>query len=157
MNRRTTLKGFTLIEVIVSISISTILLLITIKISTSLTTNYLMDVKENIKKNNIDNALLNIDNLINCSLIDDIKGDFDKNKIIIKYITDINKNYYKIKTIGLYNNNLIVSTINYDSDGVTKGDNTLLKNVKEFNVIKKENLIYFEIVMISQERYIRCI
>lgn len=157
MNKNTFLKGFTLIEVMISISIASIVLFITVKIGATLITNYLGSVKENIERNNIDNALLNIDNLVNCSLIEEIQCDFDKNIINVKYTTDIKKNYYKIKTIELHKANLVVSTINYDSDGKTKGENTLLKNVKEFNVIKKENLIYFEIVMASEERYIRCI
>ena len=99
--------------------------------------------------------MLNLDNLINGYLVSDIK--VENNKITIKYDVDLEKNYYKIKSIYLNNNKLMISTINHDSNGVSSGQNVILNNVKEFNVYIKEALIYFEIITDSGESRIRCI
>ena len=81
----------------------------------------------------------------------------ENNKITIKYDVDLEKNYYKIKSIYLNNNKLMISTINHDSNGMSSGQNVILNNVKEFNVYIKEALIYFEIITDSGESRIRCI
>ena len=98
---------------------------------------------------------MNLDNLINGYLVSDIK--VENNKITIKYDVDLEKNYYKIKSIYLNNNKLMISTINHDSNGISSGQNVILNNVKEFNVYIKEALIYFEIITDSGESRIRCI
>ena len=108
-----------------------------------------------ILEDNFDNAMLNLDNLINGYLVSDIK--VENNKITIKYDVDLEKNYYKIKSIYLNNNKLMISTINHDSNGMSSGQNVILNNVKEFNVYIKEALIYFEIITDSGESRIRCI
>ena len=51
---------------------------------------------------------------------------------------------------------MVKTLINDDLDTST-GNNVLLKNVKDFNVLQKDELIYFEIITKSEERRIRCI
>ena len=148
-------EGFTLLEIIISLGISVSLLLVIIKINADIIGDYCNSSEKSILENNFDNAMLNLDNLINGYLVSDIK--VENNKITIKYDVDLEKNYYKIKSIYLNNNKLMISTINYDSNGVSSGQNVILNNVKEFNVYTKEALIYFEIITDLGESRIRCI
>ena len=148
-------EGFTLLEIIISLGISVSLLLVIIKINADIIGDYCNTSEESILEDNFDNAMLNLDNLINGYLVSDIK--VENNKITIKYDVDLEKNYYKIKSIYLNNNKLMISTINHDSNGMSSGQNVILNNVKEFNVYIKEALIYFEIITDSGESRIRCI
>ena len=148
-------EGFTLLEIIISLGISVSLLLVIIKINADIIGDYCNNSEESILEDNFDNAMLNLDNLINGCLVSDIK--VENNKITIKYDVDLEKNYYKIKSIYLNNNKLMISTINHDSNGISSGQNVILNNVKEFNVYIKEALIYFEIITDSGESRIRCI
>lgn len=148
-------EGFTLLEIIISLGISVSLLLVIIKINADIIGDYCNNSEERILEDNFDNAMLNLDNLINGYLVSDIK--VENNKITIKYDVDLEKNYYKIKSIYLNNNKLMISTINHDSNGMSSGQNVILNNVKEFNVYIKEALIYFEIITDSGESRIRCI
>ena len=148
-------KGFTLLEVVISISISMILLLSIVKINIELVGNYIKISEESIVENSFDNALLNLDNIINGYLVSNINT--EDNKIIIKYDIDIEENFYKIKKIYLNNKKLMVETNNYDSDGFSKGNNVILNNVREFNVYVKDNLIYYKITLCSGESRIKCI
>ena len=135
-------EGFTLLEIIISLGISVSLLLVIIKINADIIGDYCNNSEESILEDNFDNAMLNLDNLINGYLVSDIK---------------VENNYYKIKSIYLNNNKLMISTINHDSNGMSSGQNVILNNVKEFNVYIKEALIYFEIITDSGESRIRCI
>ena len=148
-------EGFTLLEIIISLGISVSLLLVIIKINADIIGDYCNNYEESILEDNFDNDMLNLDNLINGYLVSDIK--VENNKITIKYDVDLEKNYYKIKSIYLNNNKLMISTINHDSNGMSSGQNVILNNVKEFNVYIKEALIYFEIITDSGESRIRCI
>ena len=135
-------EGFTLLEIIISLGISVSLLLVIIKINADIIGDYCNNSEESILEDNFDNAMLNLDNLINGYLVSDIK---------------VENNNYKIKSIYLNNNKLMISTINHDSNGMSSGQNVILNNVKEFNVYIKEALIYFEIITDSGESRIRCI
>ena len=148
-------EGFTLLEVIISLGISMSLLLVIIKINGDIIGDYCNNSEESILEDNFDNAMLNLDNMINGYLVSDIKA--ENNQITIKYDLDLEENYYKIKRIFLNNNKLMIATINHDSNGVSSGQNVILNNVKEFNVYTKEDLIYFEIITESGESRIRCI
>ena len=51
----------------------------------------------------------------------------------------------------------MVKTLIDDQGDVSTGNNVLLKDVKFFNVVSKENLIYFEIITKKGEYRVRCI
>lgn len=157
MNITNKRAGFTLLEIIISLGISISLLLVVVKLSSSVVNQYLADTKVSITDNNFDNAMLNLDNTINGYMVSNIECDENNKKITVKYETDIEKNYYKLRTIYQNNNKLMLSTTNYDVDGLSKGENVILNNIKEFNVYKKGKLIYYEIIMDSGESRIRCI
>ena len=148
-------EGFTLLEVIISLGISMSLLLIIIKVNSEVINDYCSNSKESILEDNFDNAMLNLDNIINGYEVSDIKA--ENNQIIIKYDFDFEKDYYKIRKIFFSSNKLMVSTINHDSKGISSGKNVILNNVKEFNVYTKKSLIYFEIITELGESRIRCI
>ena len=131
-------EGFTLLEVIISLGISMSLLLIIIKVNSEVINDYCSNSKESILEDNFDNAMLNLDNIINGYEVSDIKA--ENNQIIIKYDLDFEKDYYKIRKIFFSSNKLMVSN-----------------NVKEFNVYTKKSLIYFEIITELGESRIRCI
>ena len=87
-------EGFTLLEIIISLGISVSLLLVIIKINADIIGDQCNNSEESILEDNFDNAMLNLDNLINGYLVSDIK--VENNKITIKYDVDLEKNYYKI-------------------------------------------------------------
>ena len=87
-------EGFTLLEVIISLGISMSLLLIIIKVNSEVINDYCSNSKESILEDNFDNAMLNLDNIINGYEVSDIKA--ENNQIIIKYDLDFEKDYYKI-------------------------------------------------------------
>lgn len=157
MNITSKKAGFTMLEIIISLGIAVSLLLILVKLSASMLNEYVEDTKLCIDDANFDNAMLNLDNNINGYLVSTIDANINDDIVTVKYVTDIKNNYYKIKNIYYKNNKLMVSTDNFDSDGYSKGENVILNNVKEFNVYKKGNLIYYEIIMNSGESRIRCI
>ena len=148
-------EGFTLLEVIISLGISMSLLLIIIKVNSEVINDYCSNSKESILEDNFDNAMLNLDNIINGYEVSDIKA--ENNQIIIKYDLDFEKDYYKIRKIFFSRNKLMVSTINQYNMGIRSGKNVILNNVKEFNVYTKKSLIYFEIITELGESRIRCI
>ena len=76
-------EGFTLLEVIISLGISMSLLLIIIKVNSEVINDYCSNSKESILEDNFDNAMLNLDNIINGYEVSDIKA--ENNQIIIKY------------------------------------------------------------------------
>ena len=77
-------------------------------------------------------------------------------KKIIKNIYVLDK---KTENNNIYkkDSNLMVKTLINDDLDTSAGNNILLKNVKEFNVLQKGQLIYFEIVTNNEEKRIRCI
>ena len=86
-------EGFTLLEIIISLGISVSLLLVIIKINADIIGDYCNNSEESILEDNFDNAMLNLDNLINGYLVSDIKVENNKiplntmliwKKIIIK-------------------------------------------------------------------------
>ena len=66
-------EGFTLLEIIISLGISVSLLLVIIKINADIIGDYCNNSEESILEDNFDNAMLNLDNLINGYLVSDIK------------------------------------------------------------------------------------
>lgn len=88
-------EGFTLLEIIISLGISVSLLLVIIKINADIIGDYCNNSEESILEDNFDNAMLNLDNLINGYLVSDIK--VENNKITIKYDVDLEKIIIKLK------------------------------------------------------------
>jgi hypothetical protein len=112
-------------------------------------------ITKSTELNNLDNCLINIDNIFRNNYITDINIKSNEVEVVSK-LAHSSKSTKK-KIIYIKDNNLKVKTLVNDESDIDVGNNILLKNVKEFNVFKKDKLIYFEIITISKERRIRCI
>lgn len=153
-------KGYTLIEVIVVIAIIMLLGGVTITLTVESIRDYFVNIERCFLEDKFDNALLNMDTICNSGGIVSIKinepfKDIKSNNITINY-TDINGNL-KIKIIYLKGENLMVRTLNYESDTLSVGDNVILDNINEFEVIEKENLIYYRIGSLKYGERVRCL
>ena len=147
--------GFTLIEIIISLGILTIIMPISFNIITSAIKEYSLFINKNTELNDLDNCLINIDNILRSDYITSIKTEEDSIEIDTKLVHD--GKTIKKKMIYIKDSNLMVKTIVNDSLDTSVGNNILLKNVRDFNVLKKGELIYFEIITKGEEKRIRCI
>ena len=157
MNATRNKQGYSLVEVVIVMALASIITAMVVKGSLASVKEYTASVERCMNEDGIDNAMLNIDRLVNTALINKISCDEEQDKIEIQYINDINSEYFNKKTILKVGNRLKVVTEN-NIDGIkTKGENILLDNVGAFEVYKKDQLIYFKIEMESGEEKIRCI
>lgn len=147
--------GFTLIELVISLGIFTIITAVSFNIIISATKEYVLYINKSTELDNLDNCLINIDNILRSNYVTAINIEGDKIEVVSKLVH--NGKSIKKKIIYLKDNNLMVKTLINDDLDTSTGNNILLKNVKEFNVLKKGELIYFEIVTKSEEKRIRCI
>ena len=153
-------KGYTLIEVIVVITIIMLLGGITVTLTVESISDYFINIERCFLEDKFDNALLNMDMICNSGGIVSIKineqfNDIKSNNIKINY-KDINDNV-KIKIIYLKGENLMVRTLNYEGGTLSVGDNIILNNVNDFEVIEKEELIYYKIKSLKYGERIRCL
>lgn len=148
-------KGYTLIEVIVSIAISIIVMTIGTTLIIRTYRSYVNIVEENIRADSVDNALLTIDRLLTGYMITSIIPDSVNDEIKINYLIEHGKVGIKSKTIKLYQSKLRVETYRV---GMSKsGNNTVLNGVKSFDVIKKKNMYYYKITLDRGGEIIHCI
>ncbi|GAA0069176.1 hypothetical protein UT300003_06990 [Clostridium sardiniense] len=156
-------KGYTIIECIAYIFISSVL--VTLIMNTTLEIyKYTSRRTEMInREDEIDNAILNIRKIFN--EVGNTKYIVNNNKIeIIKEeqgkeqvdnnSSDINVNSKEFEVIS---RNLRVKYYSFNNGNKEyKTSNLILENVKSFNVYKKENLIYMEIV-VDDRSYLVCL
>lgn len=153
-------KGYTLIEVMVVISIIMLLGGITVTLTVESISDYFINVERVFLEDKFDNALLNMDIICNGGEIVSIEvnekfNDIKSNNIKVNY-KDIKGNL-KIKIIYLKGENLMVRTLNYESGTLSVGDNIILNNVNSFEVIEKEKLIYYKINSLKYGERVRCL
>ena len=151
-------KGYTLIETIAVISISTIVMAIGITLIISTYKNYANIIEESTRIDEIDNALLSIDRLLTGNMITEINPDIVKNEIEVNYLRDHEKTLVKTKLIRRQGERLVVETHNKGQpDNSLLVRNTILKNVKAFTIIQKEKLYYYKITLKTGDEIIQCI
>ena len=155
MKEKKNKRGFTLIELLVSLGIFTIITTVSFNIIISATKEYVLYINKSTELDNLDNCLINIDNILRSNYIIAINVEGDKIEIVSKMVHKGKS--IKKKIIYKKDNNLMVKTLINDDLDTSTGNNVLLKNVKDFNVLQKDELIYFEIITKSEERRIRCI
>lgn len=146
-------RGYTLIEVIVAILISTIVMTIGTTLIITTYKTYINIMADNIQADSVDNALLTIDRLLTGYMIVDIIPNTERNEIKTNYLIEHEEEAKKSKIIKYKNSKLVVETQN----GGRSVTNTILKGVKSFDVISKENLYYYKITLITGEEIIHCI
>lgn len=148
-------KGFSLIEVIVTLAIFMIIMAVSVEVIVSTFTDYIVYLDKSIAMDSLDNCMINIDNILRGTYIKSI--DDNENQIVVTAMLSHNSESTSKKIIYLKGNNLMVKTLINDQGDVSTGNNVLLKGVKNFEVITKENLIYFEITTMKGEYRVRCI
>lgn len=148
-------KGYTLIEVIVSIAISTIFMIIGTTLIINSYRSYVNIVEENIRADALDNALLTIDRLLTGYMIMSIVPNSVNDEIKINYLIEHGKVGIKSKTIKRYQSKLRVET--YRAGMSKSGNNTVLNDIKSFDVIQKKNIYYYKITLDTGEEIIHCI
>lgn len=145
-------RAFTLVELIAVIAIFSIIAATSVKIIFSSASDYIIFINKSINLDNIDNCMVNIDNLLRVNFVESIT--IDSNKIYINSKSSHDNGYKITKIIHLQGNNLMVKTL---ESNIYKANNVLLRNVEEFQVFNKNNLIYFSITTKTGESRIRCI
>ncbi|MDQ0149276.1 hypothetical protein ACFO6R_06660 [Eubacterium multiforme] len=156
--------GFTLIECIAYIFISTIILCLITTITIDGYKHFIRRGEFINREDEIDNAILTIRKIfsdVNNTdyIIKDNKVEIIKEEEGIEEVNNknnvINKNLnVKSKEFEVISGNLYVKYYSYNQFQNKKKyetSNIILKNVEEFNVLKKENLIYANFIVDGRE------
>lgn len=153
-------KGYTLIEIIAAIAISTIVLTMGCTLIITSYKTYINMVNKSIRQDEIDNALLSIDRMVTGDMMKDINFNVTSNEIIINYFRDINLNLINTKIIKRNSEKLSIETHNLSQappQSTLLARNTILDKVSNFEIIKKGNLYYYKLTLNTGEVIIQCI
>lgn len=150
-------KGYTLLEVVAVIGMSTIAMIIGITIIINIYKNYINIKKDIMRADQIDNALLNIDRLLTGYMITEIKPSSKDSEIEVKYLMKHKETSIKSKIIKVQRGNLVVETYNKEESMSALNTMPILKEVKNFSIIQKENIYYYKITLKTGEEIINCI
>lgn len=141
--------GFTIIESLVYIFLTTLILVEGISLYVSMYKSYMENKTSTIKYNNYQNFYINLDNIISEGNIEEITVNNDN----IIFSRD-HKSEKLIKEIKANEGEIVVK---YLRNGVTETINTMLVGVDRFEVKTKGNLIYLIIYDKEGKEFIRCI
>jgi len=142
-------RGFTIIESLVYIFLTTIILVEGINLFVLMYKSYIETVKLTIKYNNCQNFYINLDDII-------CEGGLNQIIVDDKYILfskDIKSNNLD-KVIKSYEGKIIVK---YMRANVTQTINTMLEDIDELEIKKKGKLIYLIIHDKDGKEFIKCI
>lgn len=142
-------KGFTIIESLVYIFLTTIILVEGISLYISIYKSYLETQLLTIKCNNYQNFYINLDNIIAEGNIEKIVANSD-NIIFSKDNKAENIN----KIIKAFDGKIVVKYTKYSSSETI---NYMLKDIDKLEVKAKKNLIYLIIYDKEGKEFIKCI
>ncbi|MBW6410930.1 hypothetical protein [Clostridium weizhouense] len=142
-------KGFTIIESIVYIFLTTLVLLEGIRCMTNFYKGYIESKNISITYDKMQTFYLNLDSILK----EDQKENIEVHDNYLLIYRDI-ESELKSKMIIKEKDSLVVK---YFEGENPKGKNTLLLNISDFKVIEKENLIYTVIVDKDGKEFIRCL
>lgn len=142
-------KGFTIIESIVYIFLTTLVLLEGIRCITNFYKGYIENKNISIAYNEMQTFYLNLDSILK----EDEKENIEVHDNYLLIYRNV-ESELKSKMIIREKNSLVVKYFDGENP---KGKNTLLLNVSDFKVIEKENLIYTIIVNKDGKEFIRCL
>ena len=137
-------RGFTLIELIISLSLITTISLIEIKNLALNNKIYYMEVNRNLEEFYINEAFTFIDYKINTSTSVERTSKYGRSMI---KLTSDRKSF-----IELYGSTLIIA---YDTE-YPMDYNNIMYSIKEFNIEEKGNVLYIKIIDKYGEEYERC-
>jgi len=142
-------RGFTIIESLVYIFLTTIILVEGLNLYVLMYKHYIDVTKLAIRYNNYQNFYINLDNIISEGNLEEIITD-DNYILLSKNIEDPNLS----KTIKSYEGEIVVKCI----DKLGKSTiNTMVKDIDILEVKKKGKLNYLIIHDIEGKEFIRCI
>lgn len=144
-------KGFTLLELIISLSIASILIMIITRMFCYEVKNYKNFIIQDRKENYSKEALRFIE-----THVEDVRNEYieiEGNKLIIK------KNYGEVNIIEKKFNsnkkyNMVIDYYNHKES--TKGTNIIVYDIKDFIVYKNKNIIYVTIEIENGVKFERC-
>lgn len=142
-------KGFTIIESLVYIFLTTMILVEGINLFALMYKSYIEATNLTIQYNNCQNFYINLDNIISEGGLEEII--IDDNYIL--FSKDIKSN--NLDKIIKSNQGKIF--VKYMRSNITETINTMLEDINSFEVKKKENLIYLIIHDKDGKEFIRCI
>lgn len=137
-------RGFTLIELIISLSLIATISLIEIKNLALNNKIYYMEVNRNLEEFYINEAFTFIEYKINTSTSVEIISKHGRSMI---KLTSDRKSF-----IELYGSTLIIS---YDNE-YPMDYNNIMYSIKGFNIEEKDNVLYIKIIDKYGEEYERC-
>lgn len=142
-------RGFTIIESLVYIFLTTMILVEGINLFVLMYKSYIDIVKITIKYNNFQNFYINLDNIICEGGVESIL--VDDNYILFLKNSKFNNLDKKIKS----NEGKIV--VKYTRDGATQAINNILNDIDNLEIKKKGKIIYLIIHDKDGKEFIRCI
>lgn len=146
-------KGFTLIEMIIYLAVSLLIILILSDIFIISYKSFNKNIKKDSYINSIENGIIAIKDMSMDSRV--IFKEKNNNSLVLyqKF-----KDFYCVQSIYKKNNQLIVEySERYDNGNYEiKAEQTIIKNINDFYVYEKENLLYIKIIKKGKE-YIICI
>lgn len=151
--------GFTLIEIVIVLTIQMIFISISYKVVSNLNLSYknLRDIA--IQEDNYDDSFLNIDRLLKSMMLKDIiikesnsssRGEIS---IFIKENHKLDKIIKKVIRLDSVGNKIILETFN---ENTRLGVNILMRNVEDLNIIKKGKLNYIKVKTLDGEEKVQC-
>lgn len=147
--------GFSLIELLTALAIFAIITSISFNVIISSMKEYFIYIDKIAELDNLDNCMINIDNILRDNYITTINSENNQIEVVSKLVH--NGKTIKKKIIYKKDNTLMVKTLINDELDTSIGNNVLLKNVENFQVLRKGELIYFDITTTKGEKRIRCI
>ena len=128
-------KGFTLIEVIIYISIASLLITLMMGLVIKLISFRKEYLRQSIEEDFVTNSLIAISNELNDFAVDTVE--LENNETIL-----IKQKFNKNSKIAIYGSDLAILQYNGHSESTV---NKILKGVEDFEVIKKGKLLYIKI------------
>lgn len=153
-------KGSTLIELIIAMSINLIMITVSFQIISVSKKNIDFFIEESILGDYFDDGLMAIDRITKGSMITNIKiveGNTLENQKIIVTLRKTNlqeKTYDKVISFSESSKRVKLQT--YEGKYLT-GTNTIMRNVEDFTILKKENLYYLKTIYKGGKERIICL
>ncbi len=155
-------RGYTIIECIAYIFISSILAMIIMNTTIEIYKYALIRTKMINREDEIDNAILNVrkifnevDNtryIVNNNKVEIIKEEQGKEAVDNQNSIDVN---VKSKEFEIISGNLRVKYYSFNNGKKEfKTSNLILDNVESFKIYRKENLLYMEIIIDKREYFV---
>ncbi|GAA0085023.1 hypothetical protein UT300007_14620 [Clostridium sp. CTA-7] len=160
INNKKKKRGFTLLEITITISIQIILIGLSYRTVLVACNSYKTLKDKAIREDAFDDGLLTIDRLLKAKMIKDIEikeGNLNQEcEIVINIKENHNEDGLVQKKIKLdkFNQKIVLETY---KNNYKRSTNVIMRDVSEFNIVKKKKLYYLKIKNSYGEEKIQCI